>query len=275
MAIGAELARARNAAGLTHAELAEKTRIRPAIIEAVERENFAACGGDVYVRGHVKAIALALGLDPKPLLAELGAGQTDTTFAQETADHLNIWELRERTDAPSERRSWALLVAIAVLIIGAFIYYARASSTNTDLVPSPESTPTATATPTAAATATVTPEATPTATASATPTVSAAASAEPTDAPLPTPPQETAATAATGAIVLQLDCVGSSWVRVTNDLGTLYEGTMRAGESKVLASDSSVRVRVGNAAGVQLTYNGKQYLNLGGAGEVYSHTFNV
>lgn len=267
MGIGSELARARNAAGLTYAELAGKTRIRAALIEAVEREDFAACGGDVYARGHVKAIALALGLDPKPLLEALGAHATDTTFAQEETDHLNIWELHERTHTPSEKRSWAVLIVIAVVVIAAFVYYARAANSGNDLVPAPESTPAATATPTAAATATVTPEATPSVTASATP--------EATDAPLPTPPAETAATDMTAAVVLQLDCVGSSWVRVTNELGTLYEGTMRSGESKVLTSDTDVSVRIGNASGIQITHNGRSYLNLGGAGEVYSHTFRA
>ena len=267
MGIGSELARARNAAGLTYAELAEKTRIRAALIEAVEREDFAACGGDVYARGHVKAIALALGLDPKPLLEELGAHSTDTTFAQEQPERLNIWELRERTRMPSEKRSWTVLIAIAVVVIAAFVYYARATTTETALVPAQDSTPSATATPSAAATATVTAEATPSATATPTP--------EATDAPLPTPPAETAATDLNAAVVLQLDCIGSSWVRVTNDLGMLYEGTMRSGESKVFTSDTDVQVRVGNAAGIQITHNGTAYLNLGGAGEVYSHTFRA
>lgn len=265
MGIGAELARARNAAGLTHAELAEHTRIRASLIEALEREDFAACGGDVYVRGHVTAIARTLGLDPKPLLAELGSEPTDTTFAQPEPDRLNIWELRNRARTPSEKRSWSVLIVIAVTVIGAFVYYSRATPNSAELVPAAEPSASASPTPSATATATVTPEAT----ASASPSTAA------TDTPLPTPPQETTAVDMNAAIVLQLDCVGSSWVRVTNELGTLYEGTMRSGESKVLTSDTTVNVRIGNAAGIQLTHNGRTYLNLGGAGEVYSHTFTV
>lgn len=257
MGIGAELLRARNAAGLTHAELAAKTRIRAKIIEAVERDDFEACGGDVYARGHVKAIAVALGLDPKPLLAELGAHGKDTTFEQEQPGRLDIWALQERTRAPSEARSWLALVGVAAILLGALVYYVRATSDTGELVPAPEPSASAPSTPTALATATVTPEATMAA----------------TDAPLPTPPQETAATDVTGAIVLQFECTSSSWVRVTNDLGTLYEGTMRAGETKVLASDTTVNVRIGNAAGIKLTYNGTSYPELGGAGEVYSRTF--
>lgn len=259
MGIGAELARARNAAGLTHAELAERTRIRAAIIQAIERDDFSLCGGDVFARGHVKAIALALELDPAPLLSALGAAQAATSFAQPAADNLNIWELQERTRMPSEKRTWALLILIAVVVIGAFVYFARQSTATPDLVPASE--PTATVTPTA------------------TPSASALVTPEPTETaiglPEPTPPQETVPSAVDGAIVIELECISSSWVRITNDLGTLFEGTMRTGEKRVVSSDTDVQVRIGNAAGVYLTYNGRTYFNLGQPGEVYTHTFRV
>ena len=273
MGIGAEIARARNAAGLTHAELAERTRIRAGIIQAIERDDFSACGGDVFVRGHVKSIAIALDLDPAPLLAALGAVQTPTTFAQEEPAKLDIWELRERTRMPSERRSWALLITLAVVVIGAFIYFARQSAATHELVPAPEPTASATNTPTPTATAGV--DATPTATATATPSATPTTASTPDATSAPTPPQETAAADLNGAIVIELTSVSSSWVRITNDVGTLFEGTMQAGETRAISSDTAVRVRIGNAAGIQLTYNGKTYYNLGGPGEVYSHTFNV
>ena len=259
MGIGAELARARNAAGLTHAELAERTRIRAAIIQAIERDDFSLCGGDVFARGHVKAIALALNLDPVPLQSALGAAQTATTFAQPDADNLNIWELRQRARIPSEKRTWALLIMVAVVVIGAFVYFARQSSSTPDLVPDAEPSASASATPTTTPLETVAPA----------PTESAIG------LPEPTPPQETVPSAVDGAIVIELECISSSWVRVTNELGTLFEGTMRTGEKRVLASDTDVQVRIGNAAGVYLTHNGRTYYNLGQPGEVYTHTFRV
>lgn len=259
MGIGAELARARNAAGLTHAELAERTRIRTAIIQAIERDDFSRCGGDVFARGHVKAIAVALDLDPIPLLTALGAAQAATTFAQPDADNVNIWELRNRTRMPSEKRTWALLILIAVLVIGAFVYVARQSTATPDLVPSAEPSASASATPTSSPSNAVTPGPTETA----------------IGLPEPTPPQETLPTVVDGAIVLELECISPSWVRVTNDLGTLFEGTLRTGETRILSSDTDVQVRIGNAAGVNLTLNGTTYYNLGQPGEVYTRTFRV
>ena len=277
MGIGAEIARARNAAALTHAELAERTRIRAAIIQAIERDDFTLCGGDVFARGHVKALALALDLDPTPLLEQLGAVQSPTTFAQPEPDKINVWELRDRARTPSEWRSWAILMGISVVVIAAIVAVTRDSTANTELVPANEPSASVSLTPTPEATATVTAEPSATSTPSATSSVKP--SVQPTDEPIgesaPTPPQETEAAVVDGAIVLQFDAIASSWIRITNDLGTLFEGTMTAGESKAFASDTDVRVRVGNAAGIQLTYNGRTYSNLGGPGEVYTHTFRV
>ena len=70
MSIGAELAEARRQAGLTIEQVSQRTRIRAAIIEGIERDDFSVCGGDFYARGHIRAIARAAGADPEPLVRE-------------------------------------------------------------------------------------------------------------------------------------------------------------------------------------------------------------
>jgi cytoskeleton protein RodZ len=70
MSIGAELATARRQAGLTIAQVSQRTRIRAAIIEGIERDDFSACGADFYARGHIRAIARVAGVDPEPLVQE-------------------------------------------------------------------------------------------------------------------------------------------------------------------------------------------------------------
>jgi cytoskeleton protein RodZ len=70
MSIGAELAGARRKAGLTIAEVSQRTRIREAIVRGIERDDFSACGGDFYARGHIRAIARVAGVDPEPLVRE-------------------------------------------------------------------------------------------------------------------------------------------------------------------------------------------------------------
>jgi hypothetical protein len=68
VSIGETLARARQQAGLTVAEASMRTR--QAIIYAIEQDDFAACGGDFYARGHIRALARAAGIDPRPLVEE-------------------------------------------------------------------------------------------------------------------------------------------------------------------------------------------------------------
>ena len=66
--IGPELAAARGRLGLDVDQVAERTRIRPHVIEAIEIDDFAPCGGDFYARGHLRTLVRVLGVDVTPLL---------------------------------------------------------------------------------------------------------------------------------------------------------------------------------------------------------------
>jgi cytoskeletal protein RodZ len=67
------LAEARQRAGLTVAQVSERTRIRETVIRGIERDDYARCGGDFYARGHIRGIAKAVGADPGPLVEEYDA----------------------------------------------------------------------------------------------------------------------------------------------------------------------------------------------------------
>jgi transcriptional regulator with XRE-family HTH domain len=71
--IGEQLQDARLAAGLTARQVTERTRITAEVLHRIEEGHFDQCGGDVYARGHIRAYANAVGLDPAPLLAAYGA----------------------------------------------------------------------------------------------------------------------------------------------------------------------------------------------------------
>ena len=70
MSIGAVLATARRQAGLTTTQVSQQTRIREGIVRGIEADDFSACGGDFYARGHIRAIAASVGTDPEPLVRE-------------------------------------------------------------------------------------------------------------------------------------------------------------------------------------------------------------
>ena len=84
MSVGEALAEARSRAGLSVDELSERTKIRGTVIRCIEQDDYDACGGDVFVRGYVRALARAVGIDARPLIREYDMARTDTsgdTFA--------------------------------------------------------------------------------------------------------------------------------------------------------------------------------------------------
>ena len=77
MTVGETLTEARYRAGLSVDELSERTRIRGTVIRSIEEDDYQACGGDIYVRGYVRAIAGAVGIDAQPLIREYDMGRAD------------------------------------------------------------------------------------------------------------------------------------------------------------------------------------------------------
>jgi hypothetical protein len=73
--VGETLTEARCQAGLSVDEVSERTRIRPTVIRSIEQDDYAACGGEIYVRGYVRAIAGAVGIDALPLIREFDQAQ--------------------------------------------------------------------------------------------------------------------------------------------------------------------------------------------------------
>jgi hypothetical protein len=70
VSVGETLAEARSRAGLSVDELSERTKIRGTVIRCIEQDDYDACGGDVFVRGYVRALASAVGIDARPLIRE-------------------------------------------------------------------------------------------------------------------------------------------------------------------------------------------------------------
>lgn len=65
--IGARLRAAREKRGLTLLQAAERLHVDAGVLEALEREDFAALGAEVYVRGHLRRYAEAVGESPAQL----------------------------------------------------------------------------------------------------------------------------------------------------------------------------------------------------------------
>jgi len=124
VSIGATLAAARRHAGLSIAEVSARTRVRENIIEGIEQDDYAACGGDFYARGHIRAIAEAVGTGPASLIEEFD--QTWRSAQEMTAAEAfqPVLPVRKR-----ERRRvrWTAALAVLVLAVIGFAGYKFAS----------------------------------------------------------------------------------------------------------------------------------------------------
>ncbi len=109
MPIGETLAAARHQAGLTVAEVSERTRIRPTIIRAIEDDDYTSCGGDFYARGNIRDIARVVGTDAEPLIREYDAahrapGALATVSLDELFTVSNRASRRRRPGRPAARK---------------------------------------------------------------------------------------------------------------------------------------------------------------------------
>src|SRR5215469_15037091 len=107
MSIGETLAQARRQSGLTVAEVSRRTRIRETLVKDIERDDYSACGGDFYTRGHIRAIARVVGTDSEPLIAEYDAARQappahleDTAVPQFTPAQTHEWPRQESNAEP-------------------------------------------------------------------------------------------------------------------------------------------------------------------------------
>jgi hypothetical protein len=116
--VGPELAAARTRLSLTVDQLAERTRIRPHVIESIEVDDFAPCGGDFYARGHLRTLARVLGVDAAPLLTAY-----DERYADAPIDARRVFEAELATGADGPIRStrggpnWSVLVAAVMALV--------------------------------------------------------------------------------------------------------------------------------------------------------------
>jgi hypothetical protein len=116
--VGPELAAARARLGLSVDQLADRTRIRPHVIEAIEVDDFAPCGGDFYARGHLRTLARVLGVDAAPLLTSY-----DERYADAPVDPRRVFEAELATGFNGSIRgtrggpNWSVLVAAVMAVV--------------------------------------------------------------------------------------------------------------------------------------------------------------
>lgn len=235
MSIGQTLHEARERAGLSVDEVSERTRIRATVVRAIEADDFALCGGDVYARGHVRAIAAVVGADGPALAAEYDVAH----HGPRPSMGEGLEAERAAVKGPSRSRgpSWATAAAVVLVVL---IVYGVVQ-----LFASPGSTPSADNAAPGATTQT------------ASPSADSSGSGASTSPP-PTSRSTGGVIAARDSVTVRVDATrGASWIRATGISGkTLYEGILQRGRSQEFTDKTQLNFVVGDAGSVDLTVNG-------------------
>ncbi len=107
---GSDLRAAREARGLSVHQVAVELHVSDAFIDALERADYAVLGGPVFVRGHLRNYARAVGVAEEPILAAYEHNQNKPTapslMAQPTIGTMS-----------SRNRTWSMRVASAAVVL--------------------------------------------------------------------------------------------------------------------------------------------------------------
>lgn len=120
--VGARLLRAREAAGMTRAQLSALTRIPERSLTAIEAGDFAALPGRTYAVGFSRTYARAVGLSEVDIAASVRA----ELAAQEPADDRRpavTFEPGDPARVPSRNIAWLAALAAVVVLLGVFAFW--------------------------------------------------------------------------------------------------------------------------------------------------------
>ncbi len=239
---GETFRRAREARRLSLADAERMTKIRAAYLAALEEERLDALPPPPYSKGFVRTYARLLGLDAERLLAEVAV-----RLPPASPDLGGPGEIPLEPAQPVPRwRRIAALLLWAALFFALYAAYVGYTQLREFARPVPAARP----------------EPSPHIEASPPP-----APVTPPPAPVEGPPPPAA------GVTLALTTTGRSWLRVVADGQRVFQGILEAGEARTWSAARDLSIRIGNAAAVQLTVNGRPLGPLGRPGEVVELRF--
>ena len=222
MSVGEDLARAREARGMSVEDVSAASRIRAGLIRSIEADDFDHCGGAVYARGHLRNIARAIGIDAEPLVAEFDRGHM-----VEEPVHVPVSAAPTEPDlarADRRRPNWTAAMAAALVAICVLAAYGLVNRSPSHPAVQSENKPA------------------PAPTTSAAPTT-----------PASPPPSAVAVVPSNVATALIRATGGRTWLQVETLAGRLlYQGLLNPGQTKLFRDPKGLRLVIGNAPAVQL-----------------------
>jgi cytoskeletal protein RodZ len=269
--VGDALKRARVEQGLDLAAVSAQTRISVAYLQAIESDDRKQLPSGFFYKSFVHQYANFLSVDLKEIDQEIDRQlATDAPLPLPGRERAISKELPPVAIVPRFRRrrlstSFVTLMLVLVACSGVYAWwhdatlrFASTAAQKAELVESPAIAAPQTQKPADTATVQVseTPVPQPPAEQSATPESAVAAPAEP------------AAPAGDYKVLLDLMAREATWLSVSSDGKPVFSGTLAANETRTIEGKQFAKVRVGNAAGLQVRLNGKMLGPLGARGQV-------
>jgi len=272
---GERMQREREMRGITLEEMSESTKISSRSLRALEEEKFDKLPGGIFNKGFVRAYARHLGIDEDQAVADFIAasgGEKDQPLPDPPEPRAVT--LGQRAEGHANWRAFALLVLLlATAVVAAWklgpVAVQKAATALTARLSAQPATP--------PAPASVAPQSVPVADA---PLPAPAAVqkkpparaksvtvAESIPASVPATTADVAAAPSTEApastFVVQVRATQDAWVQIVADGKLFSEGVLVPPAEKRVRAANEVVIKTGNAAGVEISFNGRSLPPLG------------
>jgi cytoskeleton protein RodZ len=224
--------------GISIDDISRDTRIASKFLEAIETDDFSYLPGLVFTRSFVRQYALALALDPDPLLAELPTEDESTIRLPDPPARPPSSYQRDRTIRSAlSSIAWLLLAGGAGIAV--YVYLNHSTERQLSATKAPATAP------------------------------QAGIQAKAPPAKEEGVPVTTASPRVAPSLVqVTLTAHAAAWVQVSTDGKTAFTGTLMSNETKEVSATEQVKILTGNAGALTISLNGKTLESIGPIGQV-------
>ncbi len=277
---GVRLKEQREQRGITLEEISGATKIGTRMLVALEQDHFDQLPGGIFNKGFIRAYARCLWIDEEQAIADylVASGnlpsekEKDKDKKSDAIGETSAFALQSEGERRESSLPWGtfaillLLTALGFAVWGIYSRAVRKNARKTDIAAAQVSeaeSPPITATPPAEPKLQAAPVAKPV---SAKSVEAASASASP-NSQLP---------AVSAPLTLRITLHADSWLSITSDGRQVLQGSsFSAPTEKTIRAAREIVVKAGNAAALDLEFNGKKLPAQGAEGEVKTLTFDA
>jgi cytoskeleton protein RodZ len=267
---GEKMRREREMRGVSLEEISGSTKIGTRSLKALEEEDFEKLPGGIFNKGFVRAYARFLGLDEEQAVTDFEAAWREHEAEKGPILELQPESPREEPNPTSNRLMVIALVLLAMVAVGYAVRRYLSVRAENRAASQPEVQQVASA-PGEAQQQPTAPAASPISKSEVSSNANSMSNeAQSHPAPVDAAPKKAdalrgektstteAATAPTSsAILLHVTALEDSWLSVSADGKNLGEGILNAQKSRTIRANKEVHLRLGNVAGVEVSFNGK------------------